>query len=106
MSEAPDLFTALKNSMRRNQVRDDARGFIVARGPARDDTELVGRLLTELERVDSENRDLSHQINRVREYCAAIPDSRRIADDGYPTVSVSRPDRLRDDILRILGGVS
>ncbi|UAJ16239.1 hypothetical protein SEA_MALIBO_63 [Gordonia phage Malibo] len=44
MSETPDLLTALKNSMRRNQVRDDARGFIVARGPARDDTDLVGRL--------------------------------------------------------------
>ncbi|QKY80055.1 hypothetical protein SEA_DOGGS_55 [Gordonia phage Doggs] len=58
----------LRDSLRCNQLRDDAREFIAKRGPARNDTELVGRLLAELERVDSENRALSHQLLEVREF--------------------------------------
>ncbi|AXH45834.1 hypothetical protein SEA_GEAZY_65 [Gordonia phage GEazy] len=59
---------SLRDSLRRNGLRDEAREFIAERGPARNDTELVGRLLAELERIDSENRDLSRQLLEVREF--------------------------------------
>lgn len=110
--QTPDLLAALKKSLRRNEVRDDAREFIVARGKGRNDTDLVGRLLVELERVDSENRDLSHRLAQVREYAERektcsdeLASELARMDAGAPLMREQAVSRYLDRVLRILGGV-